>query len=90
MFTFLSAFILFLGLNVGLQGLATNLSGIQNVQVSIPGFPVPISLALSVPASAGQSNTSSAIIVSSPSTLNVSLYFYVDIFMRKFRIFANR
>ncbi|KAA0200412.1 hypothetical protein HAZT_HAZT002170 [Hyalella azteca] len=35
------------GLNVGLQNLTSGLGGVQNVQVSIPGLPVPISLSLS-------------------------------------------
>ena len=34
------------GLNVGLQNLASGLTGLQNVHVSIPGLPVPISLSV--------------------------------------------
>lgn len=65
-----------LGLNVGLQSLATNISGIQNVQVSIPGFAVPISLSLNVPGATAQCVSSSAIIVTSPSTMNVRSTFF--------------
>ena len=54
-----------LGLNVSLQSLTSNVPGMQNVQVSFPGFTIPISIS----SSSGGNGT---ILVTSPSPSNVS------------------
>ena len=71
-----------LGLNVGLQNLTSGLSGLQNVQVSIPGLPVPISLSLNPGVGAAQQQGVSAasashpVILASPQHQTVRLIIY--------------